>query len=95
MIYSVFFMVSGLGLTLAGIIFTFVFDPPSLNKEGIMDVVEWMSEQVKLQGMTSAQLKELWKKKALKEKFRLSLSKAGFWFLVSGTTLQLAGTLCR
>ena len=95
MIWSIIFVVAGLGFTLAGIVFTFVFDPPSLNKEGIMDIAEWMSEQVKLQGMTSAQLKELWGERALKEKFRLSLSKAGFWFLVFGTILQVAGTVCR
>ncbi len=91
---SMLLTLAGLGFSLAGILFTFVF-PPAVDKGEVMDLAESMNEQIKLQTMTPQQLAELWKEKAQEAKFHLGLSKAGFWFLVIGTASQIVGALCR
>lgn len=95
MTYSMIFILAGLGFTLAGLLFTFVFDRPALDPDSRDFLAEWMSEQPVLMGMSTSEREECYAKMEWKKIFHIRLSRAGFWFLVFGTVLQIAGTVCR
>ena len=95
MIWPYIFNVASLGFTVTGALFTFFFDPPSLDEKAVMDIAESMKEQPILMGMTSSEREQLWGKRNLKQIHRFRLSRAGFWFIVSGAILRSVGSLCR
>jgi hypothetical protein len=77
-------VVVGLALTLAGLFLTLKHDPP---------VLDFGEEFAKRSKMSYAEQVNDWENSARKEKIKIQLSKGGVWLIVSGTFLQLAGTV--
>ena len=84
MFWSILVVVFGLSLTLAGIIFTLTRTPP---------VVGFMDEAIRLSLMTKEEIRAEAEKAGRKEKIKIILSKTGVRLLVTGTALQIIGTV--
>jgi len=84
MLWPALVVAFGLSLTLAGIIFTLTRTPPVV---GIMD------EAIRLSLLTREELRAEGEKAGRKEKIKIILSKTGVRLLVTGTALQLIGTV--
>jgi hypothetical protein len=80
MIWSVMILAAGLALTLAGMVITFIFMPPSMTITPSLDEGSWDNTPEEKARVAAIEKKLEW-------------SSLGVVFLVSGTALQFIGTI--